>query len=152
MYSGSWIKRESQIESLKELGIDTIINLQAGGIFNIDGRIIKREAGWAEKHNIKFIHIPISSIKLKRKNIEKVAALLKAERDKGREVYFHCRLGDHRVDLLIALYRMKYENWTLDETYKEMASHWFHPFYFFYWKKFLSYYDENELKRPFRTD
>ena len=152
VYCGSWIKRESQIKSLKELGIDTIINLQAGGIFNIDGRIIKRESKWAKKYNIKFNHVPISSIRLNRKNIEKTVVLLKAEKDKGRKIYFHCRLGDHRVGLLLALYRMKYESWTLAEASKEMTSHWFHPFYYFYWKKFLSYYSDDMVKKPFRVD
>lgn len=60
------------------------------------------------------------------------ARFLKLLRDnRGKKVFVHCRLGDDRVGMAIAAYRMAEEGWSADEAMKEMEAYgftWSHHF------------------------
>jgi len=42
--------------------------------------------------------------------------------NRGRKIFVHCRLGDDRVGMMIAAYRMAEEGWTPDDAMKEMQA------------------------------
>jgi tyrosine-protein phosphatase SIW14 len=51
------------------------------------------------------------------------ARFLEAIRDnRGKKVFVHCRLGDDRTGLAVAVYRMADEGWSADEALREMKA------------------------------
>lgn len=43
----------------------------------------------------------------------------------GKKVFVHCRLGDDRAGMMIAVYRMAEQGWTSKQAMKEMEAHGF---------------------------
>jgi protein tyrosine/serine phosphatase len=42
--------------------------------------------------------------------------------NRGRKVFVHCRLGDDRTGLAVAVYRIADEGWSADEALREMKA------------------------------
>jgi tyrosine-protein phosphatase SIW14 len=45
----------------------------------------------------------------------------------GKKIFVHCRLGDDRVGMMIAAYRMAEQGWTADQAMQEMKAYGFSP-------------------------
>ena len=137
LYRGGLLKTEQDILNLKKIGIKTVINLEWDGLLR-ESSGIKKEQEWCQKADIKFIHIPLFPTKAPKKNdVEKILALIETS---DSPVYVHCRHGVDRTGFITAMYRIKYEKWSLVNAYNEMINLGFHNHYFFYWKKFLLRY------------
>jgi tyrosine-protein phosphatase SIW14 len=104
---------EAGIKKLAELGIKTIINLRGN-----KNKRVGKEKVWAENAGVKFIHFPLSNwFASSHEKIEKVLSkIIDAE---NLPVFLHCKRGADRTGTVVAVYRMKFENWTATQANQE---------------------------------
>jgi protein tyrosine/serine phosphatase len=102
---------ESDYASLKELGVDTVVDLRN------DPTDYSKKA--AEAAGLKYVNIPMSGWKTpKMESINEFLALM--EKPETGEVYIHCKAGKHRTGVIGAAYRYTKYGWDYDQVYKEM--------------------------------
>ena len=75
-----------------------------------------------------------------------------------KKVFVHCRLGDDRTGMAVAVYRMANEGWSADEALKEMEEFGFRgkhhlicPTLEFYEKRFPEHFRENPVFEELRS-
>lgn len=122
IYRGARPLFESELTTLSQLGIKSILNLQ-GGDLKIKSKkfIAKYEPGelpeiifaeklQAEKLGLTFLNTPLNSIKPVTSEEDKLIdlALNFMNDELNQPVYVHCEHGVDRTGLLIALYKVKY--------------------------------------------
>lgn len=72
-----------------------------------------------EKLGMKFINIPMSGTK--EQNVETIEQCLSIIADKSNQpIFVHCYGGKDRTGLIFAAYRIKYDNWSLEDALMEM--------------------------------
>lgn len=122
---------------LANLKIKTVVNLQGGDGRDPDfGWLARRmqtgeNQDWIEFEKNKviqmgmaFVNLPFSSLKpLTDSDAHDIADLLKFMADPiNQPVYVHCEYGKDRTGLIIALYRVFYQNWPKQKAYDEMVA------------------------------
>jgi tyrosine-protein phosphatase SIW14 len=111
LYRGA-LPSTAGIESLKELGVNVVIDLR--------GSANKDEEATVTKLGMQYISIP-SHCPFPQD--EPFAKFLRVVRENpGKKVFVHCRLGDDRTGMAVAAYRMAEEGWSADEAMKEMKA------------------------------
>jgi protein tyrosine/serine phosphatase len=60
--------------------------------------------------------------RLPRNYVIPLACFLQLIRENRDKIFVHCRLGDYRVGMMIAAYRMAEQGWTADEAMREKKS------------------------------
>jgi protein tyrosine phosphatase (PTP) superfamily phosphohydrolase (DUF442 family) len=106
--------REVGLSELKILGINTIVDLRGE-----DGEKINWERQRAEALGMRFVQIPVSG--WSPPTDEQLIQFLSLLRDNpGHKIFVHCRFGDDRTGVFIAVYRVASEKWTADQAIKEM--------------------------------
>ncbi|CAN5623800.1 hypothetical protein BH10BDE1_BH10BDE1_09530 [soil metagenome] len=136
VYRGGRPENAAAMSELKAMGIKTVIDLQGGDIGNsmfgwIAGIMEPGEApSWIsfEKRNIeglgmKFVNVPINSLNAMNATsgygLGRAIALMNDP--KNQPVYVHCEHGIDRTGMLIALYRVYYQNWKRQAAHDEMV-------------------------------
>jgi len=110
-YRGAEPKRLEDIRALKELGINTVIDLQA--------KPESGERGWVESLGMRYVNIPMVDKAYPRP--EWVAAFMKTVDDPSTgKFYVHCAGGRHRTGSMGAVYRFEKYGWGYDQVYAEM--------------------------------
>ena len=110
-YRGAEPKKFGDIRALKDLGLNTVIDLQAEP--NSAAR------GWVESLGMRYVNIPMVEKKYSRP--EWVAAFMKTVDDPSTGKFFvHCAGGRHRTGSMGAVYRMEKYGWDFDQVYAEM--------------------------------
>ena len=104
------------LESLKKMGVDTVIDLRLTGA--------DKEGKDAKKLGMDLIALPWHCLFPKDDAVAKFLKYLRDHPDK--KVFVHCRYGDDRTGMMIAAYRMAVEGWTADEARSEMSAFGFH--------------------------
>ena len=103
--------KEDQYESLKALGINTVIDLQA--------KPKPYERQIVESLGMRYVQIPM--IEKKYPTDEAVAAFRQLVDDPATgKFYVHCAGGRHRTGVMGAVYRYDKYGWNFDQVYKEM--------------------------------
>ena len=115
LYRGAQPQRGG-LESLKNLGVDTIIDLRLTGA--------DREGKDARNLGMDFVALPWHCLFPKDEATAKFMKYLRDHPDK--KIFVHCRYGDDRTGMMIAAYRMAVEGWTAEEARKEMNAFGFH--------------------------
>ncbi len=111
------------LPELKKLGITTIIDLRGE-----DREKIKWERKQAESLGIAFVHISVSG--RSPPTDEQVAQFLSLFRnDPEQKIFVHCRFGNDRTGVFVAIYRMALEKWPADQAMKEMYFFGFNGFW-----------------------
>jgi protein tyrosine phosphatase (PTP) superfamily phosphohydrolase (DUF442 family) len=134
-YRGARPNTIEDIRALKDLGIDTVIDLQA--------EAVPQERAWVESLGMRYVNIPM--IAKKYPTPESVAAFLKLVNDPTTgEFFLHCAGGRHRTGALGAVYRYENYGWDYDRAYAEMKkfdfyTRWGHGSF----KEFVREYYEN---------
>lgn len=98
---------------LKAMGIESVINL-------IDGDQV-REMEKAADAGLDWLHIPMSD-KARPSDIDMrqiLRFLSLSEGDEGEKLFIHCKGGRHRTGLIVALYRVVFEDWSKKDAWKE---------------------------------
>ena len=101
-------------EDLKKMGVRTVVNL----------RVDDSERRQVEALGMKYVHIPIDMPLLQRpwRQIpdKSVDNFLRTVNDPANQpVFVHCRRGADRTGTMIALYRVKIDNWQATKAYDE---------------------------------
>ena len=110
-YRGAEPKKLEDIQALKDLGIKTVIDLQA--------EPNRSERGWVESLGMHYVNIPMVDKEYPRP--EWVAAFLKTVDDPTTGKFFvHCAGGRHRTGSMGAVYRFEKYGWGYDQVYAEM--------------------------------
>jgi len=105
--------------SLKALGIDTVVRLSTGEEF------IEGEREHVEALHMRFVSLPWRAADTPTN--EQVAAFLEIARDHPQwTVFVHCREGVDRTGVMVALYRIALEHWTIDRAVAEMRAFRYH--------------------------
>ena len=110
-YRGAEPKNPEDFRALKELGIHTVIDLQA--------KPEPDERGWVESLGMRYVNIPMVDKEYPR--AEWVAAFLKTVDDPATGKFFvHCAGGRHRTGSMGAVYRFEKYGWDFEQVYAEM--------------------------------
>jgi protein tyrosine/serine phosphatase len=133
--------RAEGFKELEKLGIKTVVNLRHDT--DHDDRPLMEEAGvWGK---IDYVRIRFNPFRPRKKQ---VVEFLKIVADPARRpVFVHCKHGADRTGMMVALYRLVFENWTKEEALREMTEggFGFHSI----WQnmiKFIKLVDVEELK------
>jgi protein tyrosine/serine phosphatase len=136
LYRGGRPSQEDVAE-LREMGIRTILNLEAG-LFATETDAVKLERDWAAAAGMNFEHVPLGPLGAPR--ADRVDAALAVLLDPAkRPIFVHCKAGVDRTGFVVAAYRVKVEGWTLEQAYEEMVRLGFHSFLFWWIGAFFEY-------------
>jgi tyrosine-protein phosphatase SIW14 len=109
--------KEKDYESLKALGITTVVDLQAEPK-DYEKRLV-------ESLGMRYVNIPM--VGKKYPTNEAVEAFLKLVDDpETGKFYVHCAGGRHRTGAMGAVYRFTKYNWNFDQVYAEMKKYDFY--------------------------
>jgi protein tyrosine/serine phosphatase len=105
---------ESDFQALKDLGINTIIDLRNDPT--------GYEKGAVEALGMKYVNIPMSGWKSpKQRDVDAFLALVK--NPETGKFFVHCKAGIHRTGVVGAAYRYTNYDWDYDTVYKEMKNY-----------------------------
>jgi tyrosine-protein phosphatase SIW14 len=106
---------------LKKIGITTVVN------FRNEKDEIAKERAEVETLGMKYISIPWSGSDMP--NNAQVSSFLQlVNADSTQKIFVHCAEGRDRTGVMVAAYRMTYENWTADKAIQEMYAYHYHHF------------------------
>ncbi|CAM4364878.1 hypothetical protein F901_00400 [Acinetobacter dispersus] len=98
------------IPSLKQYNIDTVINLRAR---NEDAKVLKDQP-------FNLVHIPIYTWAINRQDLLQTMQAIQKAKQKNHKILVHCYHGSDRTGATIAMYRIIFENWSIEDAVKEM--------------------------------
>ncbi len=115
---------EEGLEQLKQLGIDTIVDLRGE-----QRGTREKERARAEALGMRFVSIPAGDgwSPPQDQQIAQFFALVQ-EKPK-RKIYVHCWLGGDRSGTYLAAYRITFEGWTPEQALDEMRAFHYHEFW-----------------------
>ncbi len=137
LYRGARPGSLAALTDLQKMGVKTVIDLQGGDLLNpnyswIVSRIEPGESAQAiaaendavTKLGMNFINIPLDSLDpVTPQEGQQIAALLKVINDpQNQPVFVHCEHGKDRTGLVVALYRVFYQNWSAQKAHDEMVA------------------------------
>lgn len=134
---------ESDYQSLKDLGVQTVVDLRNDPT--------TYEKGAVETLGMKYVNIPLNGWRHPKE--EHVAEFLKVMNDpETGTVYVHCKAGRHRAGMMGGVYRVANYGWDYDQAYTEMKKFnyraWvFHGAMKTYVKKFAKMHEAAKLMR-----
>lgn len=98
------------IASLKQHQIGTVINLRAK---NKDATVLNDQA-------FDLVHIPIYTWAINRNDLLQAMRAIQTAKQHNQKVLVHCYHGSDRTGATIAMYRIVFENWSIDDAKQEM--------------------------------
>ncbi|WP_026040136.1 MULTISPECIES: dual specificity protein phosphatase family protein [unclassified Acinetobacter] len=98
------------IPILKKYKIETVINLRSR---NEDAKVLKDQP-------FNLVHIPIYTWAINREDLLEAMRAIQTAKQNNQKVLVHCYHGSDRTGATIAMYRIIFENWSIDEAVKEM--------------------------------
>lgn len=130
-----------------EVGFEALARMGIGII--VDGR----ELHWGERKKVerlgmKYVHIPWYCLFPTDKVFAKFLAVIRENPHK--KIFVHCRLGDDRVAMMVASYRMAVQHWTADQAMREMQATGFSFSHHFLCPRLAGY--ERSFPERYRTD
>jgi protein tyrosine phosphatase (PTP) superfamily phosphohydrolase (DUF442 family) len=118
LYRGGEPSPEGMMQ-LKEMGVKTLIDLRA------KTEAAHNEEELAKKLGMKYINMTMTSEAPTKKQVETLLATIDSAREKNEPVLVHCAHGSDRTGCMIGIWRVARDNWSFDDTYKEMRKYWF---------------------------
>jgi protein tyrosine phosphatase (PTP) superfamily phosphohydrolase (DUF442 family) len=116
-YRGAEPKKSEDFQALKELGINTVIDLQE--------KPERDERGNVESLGMRYVNIPMVDKAYPKP--EWVAAFMKTVDDPSTGKFFvHCAGGRHRTGSMGAVYRFEKYGWGYEQVYAEMKQYDFY--------------------------
>lgn len=108
---------------LREQHIDVIINLRSR---HHDPERLKNAI---DMQKIKFVHIPIHTWQIDREELLAVMKTIKVAEQQQQKVLIHCYHGSDRTGASVAMYRIIFQHWSIEEAKREMkqGGYGFHP-------------------------
>jgi protein tyrosine/serine phosphatase len=116
---------DSGLAFLKSIGVRTIVDLEIANPITGNRADIEHESAEAKKLGIEFVHKPMSAFKtVDDGQMMEVLAILRDPA--ARPLFIHCRYGQDRSALVIALERVIDEGWSPQAAHDEMVKSGFH--------------------------
>lgn len=118
LYRGHQPSQEG-FENLAKMGVNIDVDLRLSRKGNERKRVTAL--------GMQYVSIPWFCMRPNDQAFAKFLQLLRDNPDK--KIFVHCRVGDDRVGMNIAAYRMAEQGWTADEARREMVefgANWFH--------------------------
>lgn len=113
---------ETAYNELKNIGVAVVVD------FRDEKDEIAKEKARVEGAGMEFISLPWSGRSLP--THEEVATFLNLMHDtKGKKVFVHCKEGRDRTGTMVALYRMTFDRWTVEQAVAEMNDFKYHHFF-----------------------
>lgn len=121
-----WLYRGGQpgadgFEALSKLGIKTVVCLRWGA------KTVKAERAAVQSLGMNFISIQLNYWSLPTAAVVRDFLNLLDETH-NHPIFLHCLHGSDRTGLLIAIFRIRRQQWTVHDAYKEMKRYGFHRF------------------------
>ena len=129
----------SSVPLLRQNAIKTILSLEDYGD---DPLGAQTDRAWAERSSFTFVHQPMDWRNGGPDFQEINAALAVISRPSNQPIVVHCRHGVDRTGIVIAAYRVKYQNWTVEAAVREMRQLGMHS-QFYSWDRVLTRYVQN---------
>jgi uncharacterized protein (TIGR01244 family) len=107
--------------AINQYGLKTIICLRSVKPEKPSGWF-EAEKSLADKMGVKFIHYPMVSKELTEDEKYWIDMLMLTQDDHAKPILVHCAQGELRTGFFCAIYRMVVDNWTVEQTIKEMES------------------------------
>jgi tyrosine-protein phosphatase SIW14 len=139
LYRGARPTSRDDFADLKEIGVETILNLEGGFWGWIDGNQTE-DLALANQFGITQLHLPMGA--LWPPVDEDIYLALDIIAKRKAPLYVHCLEGRDRTGIVIAAYRMQYNGYTYEAAKSEMYGHNFHKYYF-YWLPVLKLFQKN---------
>ena len=98
------------LEALKKMGVAIIVDMR--------GSRSEHEEAAVRKLGMRYVSIPWHCPFPSDETFARFLRLIQENR--GRKIFVHCRLGDDRTGLAVAVYRMADEGWSAEEAMNEM--------------------------------
>lgn len=123
---------------LREQQIDVIINLRSR---HHDPERLKNAI---DMQKIKFVHIPIHTWQIDREDLLAVMKTIKEAEQQQQKVLIHCYHGSDRTGASVAMYRIIFQHWSIEEAKREMkqGGYGFHPI----WKNIDRLFSPENIK------
>lgn len=136
LYRGARPNSEG-LSALKQMGVKTIINLQGGDLNNPTYRwivsqmelgeapqAIQAEKNATQNLGMNFVNVPLDSLSpVSKQEGQQIGALIRLMNDPQNQPFFiHCEHGADRTGLVVALYRVYFQNWTAQAAHDEMEA------------------------------
>ena len=100
------------LQTLKEIGIRTIVNLRH------DAAQTRAEGHEARRLGLRYFSVPLPDLSLPQdKVVRQVFELINSA--ENHPVFVHCHHGKDRTGTIIACYRISHDGWTVTEARKE---------------------------------
>lgn len=107
------------MHQLQKMGVKTLIDLRAKTEAAHD------EEALAKKLGMKYINMTMTSEAPTKQQVETLLATIDSAKEKNEPVLVHCAHGSDRTGCMIGIWRVSRDNWSFDDTYKEMRKYWF---------------------------
>ncbi len=112
---------EAGLQQLYDAGIRTVIS------FRWRQQVTDWEREACERIGLKFFAMPLNyTVVPKAHHIERFFNML--DNEELRPIFVHCFHGSDRTGLMVGIYRITKEGWTVKDAYKEMKACGFHRF------------------------
>lgn len=120
---------------LKQHHIDVVINLRSR---NKDPDIFQQQT------NTRLVHIPIQTWAISRENLLQVMQEIQHAKTENKKVLIHCYHGSDRTGASLAMYRIIFEQWRIEQALQEMK----HGGYGFHviWKNIEALFSPENVK------
>ncbi|MFD1260128.1 dual specificity protein phosphatase family protein [Entomomonas asaccharolytica] len=101
----------SKVETIKKQNIATIITL-----------IKEDDTKWLGKNEkIQLVKYPTHADRVKDDDVLKVLKLIQQSQSEGKAVLLHCKHGQNRTGLFIAMYRIVVQRWSKEQAINELV-------------------------------
>jgi len=112
--------RSGGVKRLAQMGIKTIVNLRG------EKDATRTEETQARAAGLRYFSIPLRE--WGRPTDEQVERILKVlNASENQPVFVHCRLGEDRTGLVVAIYRITHDGWTNEQAKAEAKKYGMHP-------------------------
>ena len=110
---------QALITELKQQQIQTIINLRSR---NDDINVL-------DQHEFNLIHVPIHTWAMNRHDLLQVMQHIQTAKQNQQKVLLHCYHGSDRTGASVAMYRIIFEGWSIEDAVQEMkrGGYGYHP-------------------------
>jgi tyrosine-protein phosphatase SIW14 len=98
-------------ENLRKAGVDVVVDLRGNR---------QSERAQVESLGIEYVAIPWHCPFPHDETFARFLTMMRA--NASRKVFVHCRLGDDRVGMMVAAYRMAEQGWTAEQAMNEMKA------------------------------
>lgn len=107
------------IPELKKNKINIVVNLRSR---NLDKTVLQNQS-------LQLVHIPINTWAINRNDLLQVMQTIQMAKQNNQRVLIHCYHGSDRTGASIAMYRIIFENWKVEDALNEMkhGGYGFHP-------------------------